>query len=39
MFLSIREALIHSIWARDEKVMDNLSFSGNYLKKIKIVQL
>jgi len=29
MFLSIREALIHSIWTRDEKVLDNLSFSGN----------
>jgi len=27
--LSIREALIHSIWTRDEKVIDNLSFLGN----------
>jgi len=41
MFLSVHEAFSHSIWIRDEKVMDNLSFLRNLsiiLKKL-IVQL
>jgi len=29
--LSIFKALIHSIWTRDEKVMDNFSFLGNLI--------
>jgi len=36
IFLSIFEALIHSMWTGDEKVMVNLNFSGNlnnFLKK------